>query len=167
MNIRKIHLFAILTIIIVGSALLISRNTKDQSTVLDNETITTLSTENAQTPITEQSKPINFTANFEIYTNGTKRIFTDPKYHNQSPDVYLTSEDPSIIHVKKPGITWNHFFKTLPFSITKDCLITGTKQTFCTTEIQKLKFFINQTETPNALDLEIKEGDLLKIVYGG
>lgn len=50
-------------------------------------------------------KPTDFTASFEIYTNGTKRIFTDPKYHQQSSEVYLTAEMPSTIYIKKEGIT--------------------------------------------------------------
>lgn len=111
-------------------------------------------------------KTVDFTASFEIYTNGTKRIFTQAMYHNQSADVYITSVNPSTIYVKKRGITWDDFFKTLPFSVTSDCLITGTKQTFCSTNTQKLLFYINEIETADALDRQIKEGDLLKIVYG-
>ena len=110
--------------------------------------------------------PTEFEASFEIYTNGTKRIFTDPKYHYQSSEVYLTPENPSIIYLKKIGVTWDDFFKTLPFSVTSDCLVTGTKQTFCSTSTQKLRFIINGVELPNALNMEIKAGDVLKVVYG-
>ncbi len=108
---------------------------------------------------------IDFTAGFEIYTNGTKRIFNQDMYHNQSADVYLTSNNPSTIHIKKRGITWDDFFKTLPFSVTNNCLVTGTKQTFCTTVTQKLRFYLNEIENSDVLGLEIKEGDFLKIVY--
>jgi hypothetical protein len=109
--------------------------------------------------------PTEYEASFEIYTNGTKRIFTDPKYHQQSPDAYLTLENPGTIYVKKAGITWDAFFKTLPFSVTSDCLITGTKQTFCSNTTSKLRFYINGTEMPDALGQEIKAGDMLKITY--
>lgn len=114
---------------------------------------------------TDRAETVDFTANFEIYTNGTKRIFTQVMYHNQSADVYITSSDPSTVYIKKRDITWGDFFKTLPFSITKDCLITGTKQTFCATTTKKLRFYLNEVESPDALDLEINEGDFLKIVY--
>jgi len=109
--------------------------------------------------------PIKMTAKFEIYTNGTKRIFTDTKYHRQSPNVYIERADPSIVLVNQPGVTWDDFFKTLPFSMTKDCLITGTKQTFCSNESQTLGFFLNELETPNALDLPIQDNDVLKVNY--
>lgn len=109
--------------------------------------------------------PINITASFEIYTLGTKRIFTDSKYHNKSTDVFITKEEPSLIHVMRIGVTWNDFFATLPMSLTKDCLITGTGQRFCTNSESELKFFINEVEVPTALDQEIKNGERLKIVY--
>lgn len=108
---------------------------------------------------------VDITAGFEIYTLGTKRIFTSSKYHNLSTDVYISASDPSQVHVKKAGITWADFFKTLPMKLTKDCLTTGTGQTFCTNNSQKLKFFINNSEDPGALDKEIKEADKLKVVY--
>ena len=118
-------------------------------------------------PTTSQiSDETDYTATFEIYTNGTKRIFTNSMYHNLSPDVYIESPNPHIINVKKTGITWSDFFNTLPMKLTKDCLVTGTKQTFCSSVNQKLRFILNNIETPNALDLEIINGDYLLISYG-
>jgi len=121
---------------------------------------------NERTIITAPSEPTDFTASFEIYTNGTKRIFTAAMYHNQSPDVFIQSQDPGIVHVKKKGVTWTDFFETLPFALTKECLVTGTKQTFCTTETKKLRFFLNNAETPDALDLTIEPEDRLRVSYG-
>ncbi len=111
-------------------------------------------------------KNIDLEASFDIYTNGTKRIFTDPKYHNLSPDVFIEVDNPDLVRVKKTGITWNDFFKTLPMKLTKECLITGTKQSFCTGESRTLRFYINEIEDPNALDKQIKEGDKLLVKYG-
>jgi len=107
----------------------------------------------------------NFTAKFEIYTNGTKRIFTASMYHNLSEDVFITSSNPSVIQIKKPGITWANFFQTLPFELTKDCLTTGTGQKFCTNQKQSLKFYLNEVENKNALDQEIMPSGFLKVVY--
>jgi hypothetical protein len=112
------------------------------------------------------AEPVDFTASFEIYTNGTKRIFTAAMYHNQSEDVFIQNSDPSVIYVKKAGVTWADFFATLPFSLTKECLITGTQQTFCNTDTQKLRFFVNDTEVPDALILEIHPNDILRVTYG-
>ncbi|OGM25099.1 hypothetical protein A2962_02235 [Candidatus Woesebacteria bacterium RIFCSPLOWO2_01_FULL_39_61] len=108
---------------------------------------------------------VDITASFEIYTLGTKRIFTDSKYRNLSQEVYISQPNPSQIHVKKIGITWADFFATLPMKLERNCLTTGTSQTFCTNNSQKLKFFINEKEDPNALDKQIKDGDKLKVVY--
>jgi hypothetical protein len=51
-------------------------------------------------------------------------------------------------------------------SLTKECLVTGTKQTFCTGEEGNLKFYINDIEDKNALDKVINGGDILLVKYG-
>jgi hypothetical protein len=122
-------------------------------------------TERAKTkPQISQIKETNLKASFAIFTNGTYRIFDDPKYLNQSSDVFM--EKANIITVKKSGITWSEFFKTLPMSLDKDCLVTGTGQTFCSNENSKLRFFINGIENPDALDEEINEDDKLLVTFG-
>jgi hypothetical protein len=122
--------------------------------------------EGATVPLpTPTLQPTDFTASFEIYTLGTKRIFTDTKYHNLSGEVYISPPDPSIINVKKEDITWADFFATLPMKLEKDCLTTGTGQTFCTNNTRELKFFINEKEDPDALDKEISMNDNFKVVY--
>ena len=128
---------------------------------------------NGQTPplpdelskLEDSQKEANIAAAFEIYTNGAKRIFTDPKYHNLSADVYITAQDPSIIYVKKEAITWDDFFKTLPMNLSKDCLVTGTKQTFCTGENGILRFYINGAENRDTLDLVIQNQDNLTVKF--
>ncbi|MBI2029615.1 hypothetical protein HYT02_04320 [Candidatus Gottesmanbacteria bacterium] len=124
------------------------------------------SNQNQNSPAGQVNTSNDFTASFEIFTNGTKRIFTAAMYHNQSPDVFIQNSDPSIIYVKKAGITWTDFFETLPFSINKTCLVTGTKETYCSQGNKKLRFFINGLEMPNALDLKIQPGDALRVTYG-
>lgn len=109
---------------------------------------------------------VNLTANFEIEANGIKRNFSRGMYMNLSKDVYIESpESSSVVHVKKEGVTWNDFFKTLPMSLTKDCLVTGTKEEFCSNETKKLKFFVNDLENPDALDEVIKQDDKLSVIY--
>lgn len=123
-------------------------------------------TEIAQVVPTAIAVPDEITATFEIYTNGTKRIFTQSMYHRQSADVYIENPNPNVVNVKKPGVTWNDFFATLPFSLTEECLITGTKQTFCSNDAAQLRFFINGIESRDALDLQIQAGDHLVVRYG-
>lgn len=128
------------------------------------------SQQNAAQPspqLSSSSTPIStdFTARFEIYTNGAKRIFTEDKYHRQSADIYIENPDPLVIHVKKSELTWSDFFSTLPFSLQKECLVTGTKQTFCNTETKKLHFYVNGQEDPDALYKVISPNDVLRVEY--
>lgn len=113
----------------------------------------------------EEALPVSFEASFEIYTYGTKRIFSDSKYHNKSGDVYLEASDPSIIHVRSAKITWGDFFETLPMKLTKDCITTGTGQSFCESGGGKLGFFINDEHVQDALGAEIKPSDRLLVTY--
>ena len=111
-------------------------------------------------------KNVDYEARFAIYTNGTKRIFTNSMYHNLSKNVYLEASDPSIVHVKKDGVTWMEFFATLPFKLSKDCLTTGTNETFCITKNATLKFYLNGVKNNNLLMEKIKDSDLALISYG-
>ena len=117
-------------------------------------------------PLSSISERIEIKAGFDVYTNGTKRVFTDSKYHNLSTDVFIGPGNPNVVNVKKRGVTWNDFFKTLPMSLTNECLITGTKQTFCSGESGTLKFYINEVEDKDALDKIINEDDELLVEYG-
>lgn len=113
-------------------------------------------------------KEVDYKASFAIFTNGSLRDFTSSKYHNLSKDVFVTSENPSIVNVKKKGITWNDFFKTLPspMKLSKDCLITGTGEEFCTNKAQSLKFYLNGIKDDNLLSKTIRNGDKALITYG-
>lgn len=123
----------------------------------------TISSEPSINPADEQ---VDYQASFAIFTNGTFRIFTAAMYHNLSEDVFIRAENPNIIQVKKEGVTWDDFFKTLPFKLAKDCLTTGTGQTFCSNGSGELKFFRNGIPDPGALDRIIAAGDQLLVSYG-
>ncbi len=110
-------------------------------------------------------KITNFTASFAIYTNRTFRIFTDSRYYNLSEEIYIESQNPNVIHIKNANLTWDDFFKTLPMTLQKDCIITGTKQTFCTNENFVLQFYINGKRDQNALRKKINPNDKLLVTY--
>lgn len=116
------------------------------------------------TPLTQEATETK--AAFAIFTNGTLRVFTAPMYYNLSSDVYIEASNPNIVHVKKSDITWKDFFNSLPFKLSKDCLTTGTKQTFCTNDSQSLKFYVNGQANADVLDLRINNGDQLLVSYG-
>lgn len=150
-----IGLIIILTLLF-GFMFLSNRKIALESFSLENNTNTQVST----VPIT------NIKASFAIFTNDTFRVFTASMYHNLSEDVYIESNNPNIVHIKKTGTTWDDFFKTLPFSLTKNCLTTGTKEVFCTNQSKTLNFYINGVQDNNLLDREIKDGDKALISFG-
>lgn len=107
-----------------------------------------------------------YQAVFLIFTHGVQRDFSAAMYLNQSSDVYIEATNPSIIHVKQSGVTWNEFFQTLPFELTRDCLTTGTGQQFCTGNEGTLTFFLNGNNTPEVLQQIIQPADRLLISFG-
>jgi hypothetical protein len=155
-------ILVIIAIMLVGSALYFLV----QNEVNDTPQITTSELENS-TPTTTEPVDIavDITASFEIYTNGTKRVFSDPRYHNLSDTVFITSDDPNQVRVKRKSIVWSEFFNSLPMELSKDCLVTGTGQEFCTNDTHQLTFTINDTPFPDALDRVINENDILKVEY--
>ena len=116
--------------------------------------------------LTQTSPQAPIQANFLIFTNGTKRDFSDPRYQSQSEDVFLSFESPTRITVAKPGVTWQDFFNTLPMKLSAECLTTGTGQEFCSGEKGQLRFLLNGKVTPDALSQEVKQDDRLLITFG-
>ena len=108
---------------------------------------------------------VNFTAEFDVYTEGVRRVFTSPMYHNLSRDVYITGVKPNTVHVKKKGITWKDFFGTLPMTLTYNCLVTGTGEKFCNGERGFLKFSLQGKSVKNFLELEIVKDDKALIQF--
>lgn len=161
---KKFFLLLVLITILVAFFLYII-NTK--SPVVSNLNIEGLrSTDGLSSVNIDIGHEVDITARFEIYTNGIKRVFNLPMYHGQSETVYIESSDSNLIYVKRSNTSWNDFFSTLPFSLSKECLITGNKEKFCNTDIRKLRFFLNGAEFFDILDNEIMDNDVLEIIYG-
>lgn len=112
-----------------------------------------------------QTQSTDFKASFQITTQGVVRSFQNSKYHQKSPDVFLAPDDKTIVYVKKSGITWDDFFKTLPMKLTKVCLTTGDGEIFCSGQNGTLRFYLNSKEDPDLLDREIKDGDKAEIEF--
>lgn len=105
-------------------------------------------------------------AYFAIFTHGAFRVFTASMYHNLSPDIYIESNNPNIIEIKKVGMTWNDFFSTMPFKLTQECLVSGTGQTFCTGSKGTLKMYLNGIQEDDILTKVINHGDRMLVTYG-
>lgn len=114
----------------------------------------------------EKNISLPIKASFLIYTNGTKRDFSDPRYHNKSDKVYIEPSAPTIVVVKKENIKWADLFATLPMQLTDNCITTGTGQNFCDKMGGNLKFYINNKQITDFLSLEIKDGDKALISFG-
>lgn len=140
---------------------MISDNRINSTNSLDiNERDQTIDLEEpSATPVPE------FTASFEIYTFGTRRTFSDSRYHELSDNVYIPSEYPDTVIVKDSTVTWSDLFETLPMSLDSECLITGTGQTFCSEKNNQLTFYLNDVVDDNALDRRIEKDDKLRVVY--
>lgn len=153
--ITKIGILVIITMALVGVFVLTKTKSSPQ-----------VASTNPTTPESSPNLITDYTASFAIFTKGIFRVFTSPKYHGLSQDVFIQKDNPNLVHVKKPQITWNDFFKTLPMELTKDCLTTGTKETFCTGENGTLKFYINGKKSDNFLQEKINAGDKALISFG-
>lgn len=116
----------------------------------------------------ESKKPTISTtkAKFLIYTNGTRRDFSDSRYHNLTSSLYIDPLTPYEVVSIRSVSTWDDFFKTLPMKVEKDCLSTGTGQVFCSNETESLKFYVNGKFDPNTLTRKIDDGDMLLISFG-
>ena len=115
-------------------------------------------------PTLEAIKP--YQATFLIFTHNLQRNFNSSMYHYQSEDVYLEPGNTSQIHLTKSGITWADFFQTLPFSVTADCLTTGSGEKFCSQDNQVLSFYLNEELRQDVLDITIEPDDQLLISFG-
>ncbi len=132
-----------------------------------NDNLSSQNENNAPLPQSnEQQKNTDFTAAFLIFTHGLKRDFSASMYHNLSESVYITNQNPAIVHVKSPPVTWQDFFSTLPMGISPTCLTTGTGQLYCDGDNGMLRFFINGKEDPHVLESVINPMDKLLITFG-
>jgi hypothetical protein len=107
-SIKPVAISIVIILILVSAFILFS---KPQTPKTQYQTLTSTQKDEKVNP------PAGGKASFTIVTGTITRSFRDEKYHNQSPDVYIESVNPAIVHVKKTGITWDDFFKTLPHEI--------------------------------------------------
>ena len=156
---RNLTVFAILFAILVGVVLFTVTKVKKEPKESESPPPTPAITLNPQSEVTD------ITASFTIITDGLIRSFAATKYHNRSLDVFIKSEYPTKVDVKKKGITWDDFFKTLPMKLTGQCLTTGDGETFCDSQDGILKFYLNEVEDKNLLVKEIKDDDRALIKF--
>lgn len=115
---------------------------------------------------TKSAEFIPYSASFLIVTNGVSNDFSSPRFHNLSPEVYITAENPSVVNVLSAEVTWNDFFSSLPIGLSDKCLTSGSGQSYCDGNEGSLRFFLNGSEKDKVLDSNIQPNDQLLITYG-
>ncbi len=118
------------------------------------------------TAFMKREDKVDHKASFAIFTHGTFRVFTASMYHDRSPDVFIQADNPNIVHVKKSNVTWDDFFRTLPFKLTKECLITGGGETFCSGQGGILKFYLNGKRNDDLLKEVVRPNDRVLVSFG-
>lgn len=153
-------IFIIVLMALAGLAFILLRPSPDMNSLMDKaqKLITN--------PVEIAPPTLPYRASFAIYTHGTFRVFTASMYHNRSSDAYITAQAPNTITVTARGITWDDFFKTLPFKLTTDCLTTGLGEQFCSGQNGTLKFYLNAKLALDILGQTIQPGDKLLVSYG-
>ncbi len=149
-------LTAVVVVILIGGFIILNKS-QTQNTAVQIQS--------SPIPSPSVATETNITASFTIKTGNITRSFKAEKYHNRSEDVYIEAKDPSLVHVKSAGITWDDFFKTLPMQLTKDCLTTGDGETYCSGKDGTLKFYVNDIEDPNLLEKPINQNDKALIIF--
>lgn len=158
---KKIATGIIITIILAVGYFIFSNSKGETDSALQEKEASEQNNQSSSVP-----QIVNKQASFAIFTNGTFRVFTAAMYHNLSEDVYIEARTPNFVKVKTEGVTWNDFFSTLPLTLAKNCLTTGTKETFCTGQNGSLRFYLNGDLDQDALNKEIKAGDQLLVTFG-
>lgn len=166
-TVNKLIIYALIVVLILvfGFFYLLSANSNDNSQTSETNQIgmpapghEDVDEKSVDDITNDGSSSFPVKAYFEIYTLGTKRIFTDAKYHNLSDRAYISSSEPNAVFVTQENVTWSEFFETLPFTLNDECLVTGTGQEFCSDKYN-LVFYLNDTVNPNTLSQIINEDD--------
>lgn len=115
---------------------------------------------------TQQSQTSDYSAGFAVFIHNSFQNFSDPGFYNRSEELFIQAPNPNIISVKKNGKKWGDFFRTLPITITKNCLTMRAGQNYCTGQGGELKFYVNGVKTEDIEEKLILPGDTLLITYG-
>jgi hypothetical protein len=122
------------------------------------------------------AKP-HFHANFMMYVNWKRLLFTDDKYsediwkckieENMSPRdrVHLHENNQDTIHVHHDWVAWWHFFSNINYYFSDEYLITDTWKVYKSDEKNKLTYILNGKKIVNPFNRMINSEDRLLINY--
>lgn len=127
----------------------------------------------------ENPDPNHTHADFSVYIAGEKIDFAKQEYmsgsstgslldaDHQAHDPYYHLHDNvgGVIHRHKPGLPVGQFFKSLGFTMSKDCFTPTDRKPVCNEGAKTWKMFVNGTEHPFSPDYAFVDGDKLLFTY--
>jgi len=137
----------------------------------DFETLIKAAILKAPKPSVSAEEKYHIHANLKVITDGTAIDFSLPKYQSKEGKelnefIHFHDGKGDMFHVHKKGMLLKDLFTSLGMTLSKDCLVTDTKQSFCTQGEKKLKVYVNNKVTSLNEAYEPQDLDRILISYG-
>ena len=114
----------------------------------------------------EQADEVHLHAAFIVYINDEQIDFSLPIYQLKDQAVHVEDGIGDVVHVHEKGITMGFFFETLNVKFNRTCISIPIHGPFCSTNNQKLSFYVNSKQNYEFENYEIRELDKILITYG-
>jgi len=119
----------------------------------------------------DNAEEVHIHADFLVAINGQLWDFTADKYQSSSTqkladDIHLHDHQGNVLHRHASGITIGDFFSSLGFTLSNDCLITDTKETYCGDEENVLQVYVNGEKVTAAATYIPAEEDQILVYFG-
>lgn len=110
-------------------------------------------------------------ANIRVLVDGVAVDFTQPKYQSKegaelNEFIHFHDGIGNVFHIHKRGMTLKDLFGSLGMTLTKDCLVTDTKQSYCSTAGKTLKLYVNNQVSSLYEMYEPQDLDRILVSYG-
>ncbi len=108
---------------------------------------------------------------FAVFLNGKQFDFSKAQYMStntseRSRFVHLHDGIGIKAHKHAAGVTWGYFFRTLGWSVNDTCITSDAGAHRCSSADNKLRFYLNGSQTDSIAKLEIRDDTRLLISYG-
>lgn len=116
-------------------------------------------------------EPVHLHADLRVFVDGAAIDFSQDKYqstkeHELNPETHFHDGVGNMVHVHAAGVTLNDLFGSLDMNLSRDCLQLDSGESKCATGEQKLRLYVNGTESADAGDYLIKDLDRVLVFYG-
>jgi protein-disulfide isomerase len=119
----------------------------------------------------EPATPYHAHFDFKVIADGKEFDFSESKYQESKDnpldaDAHFHDGNGKIVHLHKRDISLGQFLQSLKFTLTKTCLITDPKTSYCSGGDKTLKVFVNEKENTDYENYIPKDLDRILITYG-